>query len=179
MSAYKQKLLADGMPQAEAEALVAGFQSRARTDPDFQVATFNRIYSRSEDNASRTVLPNAFLAETVADLRPGKALDLGMGLGRNTISLPKRAGMRLALTFPTSESPRLRQRARSLGVHINALVADVNRFDLGTNQWDLICLLYFLITDGMPNIRSESPPHSSPEVWSSPRASGCPRSTHS
>jgi SAM-dependent methyltransferase len=153
MSAYQQKLIADGMPQAEAEALVADFQSRAPIDPDFQAATFNRIYSRSEDNASRTVLPNAFLVETIADRRPGKALDLGMGLGRNTIFLAQKGWDATGIDLSNIGVNKAVERARSLGVHINALVADVNRFDLGTNQWDLICLLYFAINEGMPNLR--------------------------
>ena len=154
MSAYQQKLIANGMPQAEAEALVAGFQSRARTDPDFQGATFNRIYSRSEDNASRTVLPNAFLAETIADRRPGTALDVGMGVGRNTIFLAQKGWEATGIDLSNIGVNKAQERARSLGVHINALVADVNCFDLGTKQWDLICLLYFIINDGgMPNLR--------------------------
>jgi len=153
MSAYKQKLIADGMPQAEAEALVVSFQARAQTDPSFQRATFNRIYSRSEEIASRTVQPNAFLAETIADLRPGKALDLGMGLGRNTIFLAQKGWDATGIDLSNIGVTKAQERARSLDVHINALVADVNRFDLGTNQWDLICLLYFVISEGMPNIR--------------------------
>jgi len=153
MSAYKEKLLADGMSRAEAEAVVASFQVRARTDPDFQRATFNRIYSRSEDNASRTIQPNAFVAEVIADLRPGKALDLGMGLGRNTIFLAQKGWDATGIDLAEVGVTKAQERARGLGISINAVVADVNRFDLGKSQWDLICLLYFVISDGMPNIR--------------------------
>jgi len=153
MAAYKQKLVADGMSAADADALVANFQVRAQTDHDFQRATFNRIYSRSDDKASRTVQPNAFLAETIADLRPGKALDIGMGLGRNTIFLAQRGWNVTGIDLSNVGINKALERARSLGVHISALVADVNQFDLGTNQWDLVCLLYFVISASMPNIR--------------------------
>ena len=153
MAAYKQKLVTEGMSVADADALVASFQVRAQTDPDFQRATFNRIYSRTDDRASRTVQPNAFLAETVADLRPGKALDIGMGLGRNTIFLAQKGWNTTGIDLSKVGIDKAIERARSLGVHISALIADVNQFDLGTNQWDLVCLLYFVISASMPNIR--------------------------
>jgi SAM-dependent methyltransferase len=153
MAAYKQKLVMDGMSVADADALVASFQARAQIDPDFQRATFNRIYSRTDDKASRTVQPNAFLAETVADLRPGRALDIGMGLGRNTIFLAQKGWNATGIDLSNVGVNKALDRARSLGVHITAVVADVNQFDLGANQWDLVCLLYFVISASMPNIR--------------------------
>src|SRR5215467_6583974 len=125
------------MSAANADTLVASFQVRAQTDPDFQRATFNRIYSRTDDKASRTVEPNAFLAETVAGLPPGKALDIGMGLGRNTIFLAQKGWNVTGIDLSTVGINKALDRARSLGVHISALVADVNQFDLGTNQWDV------------------------------------------
>jgi len=147
MSAYKEKLIAEGVPKGEAEALVAKFQLRARTDPDYVRVTFNRRYSRtSGDQASTTVEPNAFLGETIAGLHPGKALDIGMGLGRNTIFLAQKGWDSTGIDLSDVGVAKAQDRARSLGVHINAVATDVNRFDLGTNQWDLVCLLYL----GMP-----------------------------
>jgi SAM-dependent methyltransferase len=147
MSAYKAELIAKGVPKAEAEALMAKIEARAHTDPDFIHATFNRRYSRtSGDFASTTVEPNAFLAETIAGLPPGKALDIGMGLGRNTIFLAQKGWDSTGIDLSDIGVAKAQDRARSLGVHINAIAADVSRFDLGTNQWDLVCLLYL----GMP-----------------------------
>ena len=40
-----------------------------------------------------------------------------------------------------------KERARSLGLHLDTRVQDVNQFDFGTKQWDLICLLYYVIPE--------------------------------
>ena len=38
--------------------------------------------------------------------------------------------------------------ATSRGVKIDARVQDVDTFDFGNGQWDLICLLYFVVHEG-------------------------------
>lgn len=35
---------------------------------------------------------------------------------------------------------------------MKAIVADVNQFELATDQWDLVCVLYFVIDETMPNL---------------------------
>jgi len=39
------------------------------------------------------------------------------------------------------------ERARKLGVRIDARVQDVNLFDFGSGQWDLVCLLFFVLNE--------------------------------
>ena len=74
-----------------------------------------------------------------------------MGLGRNTIFLAQKGWDATGIDLSEVGVAKAQKRASSLGMHIKALVADVNRFDLGTDQWDLICLLYFVIHENMPN----------------------------
>lgn len=50
----------------------------------------NRVYSQPGFHRDK---PDTFLVETVGNLRPGKALDLGMGEGRNAIHLAQQGGM--------------------------------------------------------------------------------------
>jgi 2-polyprenyl-3-methyl-5-hydroxy-6-metoxy-1,4-benzoquinol methylase len=40
-----------------------------------------------------------------------------------------------------------KERARELGVHVDARLQDVETFDFGANRWDLVCLLYFIISE--------------------------------
>jgi SAM-dependent methyltransferase len=142
--AYKKKVTADGM--ADPEALVARPQKRSIDNPEWMALNFNRLYSQGSGN--RRTTPNAFLAETVSTLRPGKALDVGMGEGR--YDLPRTAG--LGRHWPGPCVAQANERARSLGVRINARVQDVDLFDFGTGQWDLVCLLYFVIGERQQNI---------------------------
>ena len=48
--------------------------------------TYNITYGKNEDGVYNPA-PNAFLVEVARDLKPGRALDVGMGQGRNAIYL--------------------------------------------------------------------------------------------
>jgi SAM-dependent methyltransferase len=143
---YGKKMTAEGMTAAEAAALVARLQKRIDS-PEWKALNFNRLYSGEPNSGNRRNSPNAFLAETVSTLRPGKALDLGMGEGRNTIFLAQQGWDVLGLDLSDVGIAHANDRARNLGVRINARVQDVDSFDFGTNQWDLICLLYFVLSE--------------------------------
>jgi len=86
--------------------------------------------------------PNAFLIETVIGLRPGKALDLGMGQGRNSIYLAMNGwdvtGVDIAeeaLAFGLVEASKNE-------MSINAVVTPTELCDFGINEWDLIVQVY-------------------------------------
>ena len=49
---------------------------------------WNRVFTQGSLGYSSDV--NAFLAEVVADLQPGSALDIGMGQGRNSLYLAEK-----------------------------------------------------------------------------------------
>ena len=86
--------------------------------------------------------PNAFLAESVRGVKPGAALDVGMGAGRNALYL---AGLGWDVTgFDIAEAGvrQARERAGRLGLRLNAVVAHETDFDFGTNRWDLVVLTY-------------------------------------
>jgi 2-polyprenyl-3-methyl-5-hydroxy-6-metoxy-1,4-benzoquinol methylase len=86
--------------------------------------------------------PTALLVSAIAGRRPGKALDIGMGQGRNSIFLAQQ-GWEVTGFDPSEEGVRqARERATKLGLHLRALVAREEDFDLGTEQWDLIVLTY-------------------------------------
>jgi len=158
LAAYRQKLIQDGMKPANADDLLARLQIRLRKGPGPRSAaetrqTFNRMYSAIQgQEGGRTTKPNAFLAESIGDLHPGKALDLGMGLGRNSIFLAQKGWDVTGIDLSDVAIAAAQQRARQLGVQIKAMAADVNQFQLGTDQWDLVCVLYFVIDETMPNL---------------------------
>ncbi len=59
---------------------------RAELHPFF----FDRTYSSAEPRFNTA--PNALLADTVRELKPGRALDIHMGEGRNAVFLASKAG---------------------------------------------------------------------------------------
>jgi hypothetical protein len=50
-----------------------------------------------------------------------------------------------------------KETARHLGLRINAVIKDVGSFDLGTAQWDLVCLLYFPIPEALNDLHQRIP----------------------
>jgi SAM-dependent methyltransferase len=86
--------------------------------------------------------PNAFLVECVRNRRPGKALDVGMGSGRNSIYLASHGWDVTGFDVAKVGVDQARHRAKNLGVKLNAIVKSDADFDFGTKQWDLIVLTY-------------------------------------
>src|SRR5580765_2938487 len=100
---------------------------------------WNDLYSKREGKEHQF---NKFLAETVKGRKPGKALDIGMGQGRNSLFL---AAMGWQVTgFDISEVgvKQARAEAERRGYKIDARVADVDKFDYGKEHWDLVIGLY-------------------------------------
>jgi SAM-dependent methyltransferase len=146
---YQKKLVADGMRAADADALAARLQERSVDNPEWTAVNFDRIYLQAGD---RFVKPDASLVEMIRDLKPGKALDIGMGQGRNAIFLAQQGWDVTGLDVSELGVAEAKERARKLGVRIDARVQDVYRFDFGEGQWDLICLMYFIIPIGQPGL---------------------------
>jgi 2-polyprenyl-3-methyl-5-hydroxy-6-metoxy-1,4-benzoquinol methylase len=114
--------------------------SQKRPPEDDTQSYWNKVYS-----ADRPIFlqqPTALLVDAVKDRRPGKALDIGMGQGRNAIFLA-RQGWDVTGFDPSDEGVRQAQaQARKLGIRMRALVAREEAFDLGTAQWDLMVMTY-------------------------------------
>jgi SAM-dependent methyltransferase len=101
---------------------------------------WNKVYGA--DQSIFVHRPTALLVNTVKGRKPGKALDIGMGQGRNSIFLAEQ-GWEVTGFDPSDEGVRQAQeRARKLGLHLRALVAKEEDFDLGKAQWDLIVMTY-------------------------------------
>ena len=100
---------------------------------------WNELYAQRE-NVEHPF--NKFLAESVKGRKPGRALDIGMGQGRNSLFL---AALGWDVTgFDISEVgvKQARTEARKKGLKLNAQVADVDKFDYGKARWDLVVGMY-------------------------------------
>lgn len=105
-----------------------------------QPEQYDELYRGSSEVFTRQ--PNAFLASVVRDRKPGRALDVGMGQGRNALFL---ASLGWEVTGFDSAGEGIRQakkEAARLGLRINAEVNTFEAFDFGRDQWDLIVLTY-------------------------------------
>jgi SAM-dependent methyltransferase len=88
------------------------------------------------------VEPNRFVPPAVATLRPGRALDLACGEGRNAIWLAQQGWDVVAVDFADIAVDRGRQRARELGVAVEWIVADLRSWVPPEGRFDFVLLCY-------------------------------------
>jgi SAM-dependent methyltransferase len=86
--------------------------------------------------------PNALLIETVRALKPGKALDLGMGQGRNSIYLAMNGWDVTGVDIADEAMAFAMVQASESNVNINTHRTPMETFDFGINEWDLIIHVY-------------------------------------
>jgi SAM-dependent methyltransferase len=101
----------------------------------------NKIYTESSGDKF-TSRPNAFLMEMVRGLKPGKALDVGMGQGRNSLFLAQQGWDVTGFDISETGVSQALEQAGKLKVRIDARVQHSSDFDFGTERWDLVVLCY-------------------------------------
>ncbi len=137
---YRSRLMALSLMDGEVDGYLAVVANNMRTRSDGWRVMFNNIYASSTPGFSTA--PNALLMATVEARKPGRALDVGMGEGRNTVFLALK-GWDVTGFEISDEGVTIAQRnARAAGVNITALLASNETFDLGQAQWDLIVATY-------------------------------------
>jgi SAM-dependent methyltransferase len=89
--------------------------------------------------------PVPLLIETVRQLKPGRALDLASGAGRNALWLAEH-GWRVTAVDGSAEAIEL---VRQRGPHIDARTADLEKgeYVIEPARWDLIVISYYLQRD--------------------------------
>ena len=100
---------------------------------------WNELYAKREGVEHQF---NKFLAETVRGKKPGKALDIGMGQGRNSLFL---AALGWDVTgFDISEVAvkQAQDQARKRRLKLTAQLGDVDKYNYGKARWDLVVGMY-------------------------------------
>ncbi len=144
LAKYRAKLRRDGLSEEAVETALQLVMAYDEGD------LYDKIYGGEPPFNTK---PNSFLVEVVAGLEPGKALDVGMGMGRNAVYL---AGLGWEVTgFDVSEVglQKAREQARASGLVVTAVhSADVD-FPFGREQWDLIVIVYALEKRSVHKVR--------------------------
>lgn len=86
--------------------------------------------------------PNRFLVDEVAELSPGRALDVACGEGRNAVWLAERGWTVTAVDFSSVALDKGRQVAEARGVEVDWVEADVATYLPERGAYDLVALLY-------------------------------------
>jgi SAM-dependent methyltransferase len=90
--------------------------------------------------------PNRFLVAEVAELEPGRALDLACGEGQNAIWLASRGWKVRGVDYSGVAIAKARARAEREGVEVEFVEADLVRYEPDAAAYDLVLLLYLHIS---------------------------------
>jgi SAM-dependent methyltransferase len=96
-----------------------------------------------------TTRPNQFVASELADLPPGRALDLAAGEGRNTVWLAGRGWRVTAVDFSRVGLEKGRKLSAARGVdeaHVDWIVADLRDYEPERDAYDLVLIAYLQVS---------------------------------
>lgn len=89
-----------------------------------------------------TAEPNRFVVEELAGERPGRALDLGTGEGRNAIWLAEQGWQVTAVDFSQAGLAKASRLAGSRNVTVGWVQADLRDYQPAEASYDLVLLAY-------------------------------------
>jgi SAM-dependent methyltransferase len=137
---YRSRLISSGASAAEADRQMDIVQRAHHERPDGWRIMFNNIYSNSTPGF--VTQPNALLVAMVEGRKPGRALDVGMGQGRNAVFLALKGWDVTGFDISDVGLAIARKNAERAGVKLNAVRETDETFNYGSNQWDLIAFIY-------------------------------------
>ncbi len=134
---YRDELKKQGVAPAEIDRRLKVIDDVANR---MEAERWNRILTASKP--SFNTRPNAFLVDMVRDVKPGAALDVGMGQGRNAIYLAQQGWAVTGFDPADRAVAAAQQEAARLGVKLTTLVARDDQFEFKKDSWDLVVLSY-------------------------------------
>jgi len=103
-------------------------------------AFWNKEFEEGKALLQKDAAP--LLVAAVQGRTPGTALDLGMGEGRNALHLSAQGWTVTGVDLADVAVAQALDKARNRGLTLEAIVADLDVYDMGTAQWDLITSFY-------------------------------------
>lgn len=149
LTKYRETLIAQGSSEASADRTIRLIVAYDEAE------LYNKIYAGTPEFNTK---PNRLLVEAVRDLRPGKALDVDMGQGRNSIFLASRGWDVTGFDVAEVGLEKARTQAAAAGLKITAVHASDEEFDFGREQWDLIAIVYALEKRSVLRVREALKP---------------------
>lgn len=130
---YSAKLRGEGLSAEDAGKTMSIIASRD------EATLYDPVFSGA---AKFQTAPSELLVEAVKGRAPGRALDVAMGQGRNSIYLAKLGWRVTGFDVSKAGLEAARGAAARAGVKVEAVLASDEEFDFGEGQWDLIAILY-------------------------------------
>lgn len=140
LQGYQATLTTPGRPPADVGREMGVVLRLMRERNDAWPLMFDRIYASATPNFDTR--PNALLMAAIEGRTPGRALDIGMGQGRNAVALAVKGWTVTGFDVSAEGLAVAKAQAARAGVALTAIQESDERFDPGTSQWDLIAVIY-------------------------------------
>jgi SAM-dependent methyltransferase len=153
MGRYRTVLAGEGLNAAEVDRRIRVITEQGQR---LEIEMWNRVLTAPKPFFNTK--PNAFLTEMIRGVKPGTALDVGMGQGRNALFLAQQGWTVTGFDPADKAVAAAQEEAKRLGVNVTTLVARDDQFDFGTERWDLVVLSYVTLRHLIPQIRQSLKP---------------------
>jgi SAM-dependent methyltransferase len=140
LQGFETSLRATGVPREESSRQLGIVRRLISIRGDWWPLMFDRIYASDRPNFSQN--PSTVLVEAIESVRPGRALDVAMGQGRNALFLAQRGWAVTGFDLSDAGLRVARANATKAGVLLTAQRSSIEDFKYGEAQWDLIALIY-------------------------------------
>lgn len=134
---YRGHLKESGFLEAEIASQVDVVRQRGSR---LEAERWNRYFTAASPAFNSR--PNGFLVEMVKGRKPGAALDVAMGQGRNAIWLAQQGWDVTGFDIADEAVGVAKNNAARLGVTIKTEIKRMEDFEFGEGRWDLIVLSY-------------------------------------
>jgi SAM-dependent methyltransferase len=137
LKAYQEHMAKSGVAAEESQRRIGVVTTAVRAMPvEFTTLHFNKIYS--SPNPPFRQEPSHFVMRMIEGVKPGAALDVAMGQGRNAIYLASK-GWTVTGYDLSDQGLRIAQdAAKKAGLTLETIKATHDEFDYGKARWDLI-----------------------------------------
>lgn len=139
LKAYGERLKSAGTPDVDAR--IAAVREYMSTHQKEALALhFDRMFTWAEAPFSRE--PSQLVMKVASTRKPGRALDIAMGQGRNALWLAKNGWQVSGYDLSGEAIRQAREGAAAAGVQMETRVASHEEYALGEGQWDLIVMSF-------------------------------------
>jgi 2-polyprenyl-3-methyl-5-hydroxy-6-metoxy-1,4-benzoquinol methylase len=144
---YGEELAKQGLTKEEIGRRFGVITRLFATKPEGAEVFYDRTFVRpaltgrpEEDGFASS--PSDFLVGAVKDVRPGRALDVGMGQGRNAVALAAKGWTVTGVDVSGEAVAAAGRNADKAGVKITGVKSDYASYDLGREAWDLVVMVF-------------------------------------
>ena len=139
---YRSVLASSGLSGSEIERAMAVIQNHSPQSQRNRMNSFWEDAAAANGNQKFQTTPSVWLARCVEGVKPGTALDLGMGQGRNSLYLARLGWSVTGIDLSDVGVAQAQQQAAKLGIHYSTVVANLDTWDFGSDRWDLIASIF-------------------------------------